>query len=62
MKILFIQIVLAKAYLFSFKYDHIIQDIREGEGSGLADQDSVEITVILYKLLENGTLSGPDVN
>jgi hypothetical protein len=52
---------LAKAYLFSFKFDHIIQDIREGEGSALVDQDSAELTVNLYKLLENGTLSSADV-
>jgi len=52
---------LAKAYLFSFKFDHIIQDIREGEGSVLVDHDSVEITVNMYKLLENGTIQSIDV-
>ncbi|CAF3617892.1 unnamed protein product [Rotaria sordida] len=55
-----LQIVVAKAYLFSFKFDHITQDIREGEGSVLVDQDSVEITVNQYKLLENGTVSSID--
>jgi hypothetical protein len=48
---------LAKAYLLSFKFDYITQDIREGEGSALVDQDNVEITTNLYKLLENGTIS-----
>ncbi len=52
---------MAKAYLFSFKFDHIIQDIREGEGSVLVDHDSVEITVNMYKLLENGTIQSIDV-
>lgn len=52
---------MAKAYLFSFKFDSIIQDIREGEGSNLADSDSAETTLITYKLNENGTLSSPDV-
>jgi len=52
---------LAKAYLSSFKFDQLIQDIREGEGSVLADHDSVEITVIIYKILENGTISSADV-
>ncbi|CAF0874127.1 unnamed protein product [Rotaria sp. Silwood1] len=55
-----LQIVVAKAYLFSFKFDHIIQDVREGEGSALVDHDSVEITVNQYKLLENGTVSSMD--
>ncbi|CAF2503528.1 unnamed protein product [Rotaria sp. Silwood2] len=55
-----LQIVVAKAYLFLFKFDHIIQDVREGEGSALVDHDSVEITVNQYKLLENGTVSSID--
>ena len=52
-----LQIVLAKAYLFQFKYDSITQDIREGEGSVLGDQDSVEVILHTYKLTETGTLS-----
>lgn len=52
---------MAKAYLFAFKFDHIIQDIREGEGSVLVDNDSAEVTVNIYKLPENGTLSPADV-
>ncbi|CAF3639544.1 unnamed protein product [Adineta steineri] len=55
-----LQFLLAKAYLFAFKFDHIIQDIREGEGSALVDQDSAEITVNMQKLLENGTISPAD--
>ncbi len=54
--------VLAKAYLFAFKFDHIIQDIKEGEGSPLVDYESVEVTVNIYKFLENGTLQSADVN
>ncbi|CAF1612854.1 unnamed protein product [Rotaria magnacalcarata] len=55
-----LQIVVAKAYLLGFKFDHIIQDIREGEGSILADHDSAEIAVNQYKLLENGTVASAD--
>jgi len=51
----------AKAYLFSFKFDHIIQDIREGEGSVLIDHETVEITLNNYKFLENGTIQPIDV-
>jgi hypothetical protein len=51
----------AKAYLFSFKFDSIIQNIQEGEGSALVDHDSVEILVHTYKFLENGTLQPNDV-
>lgn len=52
---------MAKAYLFLFKFDHIIQDVREGEGSVLADHDTVEVTVNTYKFLENGTIQATDV-
>ncbi|CAF1530562.1 unnamed protein product [Adineta ricciae] len=55
-----LQVLLAKAYLLSFKFDHIIQQISEGEGSALVDNDSAEVTVVQYKLLENGTLSSAD--
>jgi hypothetical protein len=58
----YFQVVLIKAYLAAFKFDHITQDVRDGEGSALVDQDSVEIIVHVYKLLENGTLSGAEVN
>ncbi|CAF4322449.1 unnamed protein product [Rotaria socialis] len=56
-----LQIVVAKAYLLGFKFDYIIQDIREGEGSILADHDSAEIAVNQYKLLENGTVASADM-
>jgi hypothetical protein len=61
LKIFGFQIVLAKAYLLAFKFDHIIQDIREGEGSNLADHDTVEVTMNTYQLTENGTLQANDV-
>ena len=38
-----------------------MQQISEGEGSPLVDNDSAEVTVVQYKLLENGTLSSADV-
>ncbi len=52
---------MAKAYLFSFKFDHIIQDIRDGEGSVLTDHETVEITLNNYKFLENGIIQPIDV-
>ncbi|UJR38405.1 hypothetical protein I4U23_031074 [Adineta vaga] len=55
-----LQTLVAKAYLFAFKFDHIIQEIRDGEGAVLVDGDGAETTVIQYKLLENGTLSSAD--
>ncbi len=51
---------MAKAYLSSFKFEHIVQDIKEGEGSGLVDGEGVEIAVNVYKL-ENGTIQAGDV-
>jgi hypothetical protein len=52
---------LAKAYLSGFKFDHITQEIREGEGSPLADGEGVEIAVNTFKYLENGTIQSTDV-
>lgn len=53
---------MAKAYLSSFKFEHITQDIREGEGSVLADNDSAEVNMNAYKALENGTIQPNDVS
>ena len=57
-----LKVVLAKAYLLSFKFEHISQDIREGEGSVLADNDSAEVNMNAYKVLENGTIQPNDVS
>ena len=59
---LLVQILLAKAYLLAFKFEQLTQEIREGEGSSLVEQDGVEITVHPYKLQENGTLSATEVS
>ena len=53
---------MAKAFLSGFKFDHLIQEIREGEGAALADHGSVEVTMNVYKVADNGTLTAvPDV-
>ena len=53
---------MAKAFLLGMKFEQLTQEIREGEGSSLVDQDGVEITAQLYKLLDNGTLSTMEVS
>lgn len=53
---------MAKAFLSGFKFDHFVQEIREGEGAAVADQGSVEVTMNAYKVSDNGTLTAvPDV-
>ena len=44
-----------------FKFDHIIQDIHEGEGSNFGEHESVEILLNTYKLLDNGAIQSTDV-
>lgn len=57
----FLQVILAKAYLHGFKFDHIVQDIKDGESTGLVDGESAEVMINTYKLNENGTIQLTDV-
>lgn len=54
-----LQILVAKAFLSAFKFEYLIQDIREGEGSALADHDGAEVTMNAFKVADDGTLSAP---